>query len=316
MKDDVAIVLEDSTTLHELCGVNDRNLRHIEGVFGSRVHTRGNQITLDSADTAEQRLFRELIDELQTHLKNGHYPDRDLIQGIYRSLQEGDDSGLSLIRESSITVPGSNFKVFPRGYNQASYIDSMREKDIVFGVGPAGTGKTFLAIAYALQEILSKRMRKLVLTRPVVEAGESLGYLPGDLAQKINPYLRPLYDAMDILVPYETVNRLEENRIIEIAPLAYMRGRSLANAFIILDEAQNTTKEQMKMFLTRLGEGSKAIITGDITQIDLPQKKKSGLVDAVNVLGGIDDIAFRYFTAHDVVRHPIVKKIIQAYETQ
>lgn len=316
MKDDVAIVLEDSTTLHELCGVNDRNLRHIEGVLGSRVHTRGNQLFLDSADSGDQQLFRELIDELQTHLKNGHYPDRDLIQGIYRSLQEGDDIGLSLIRESTITVPGSNFKVFPRGYNQASYIDSMREKDIIFGVGPAGTGKTFLAIAYALQEILSKRMRKLVLTRPVVEAGESLGYLPGDLAQKINPYLRPLYDAMDILVPYETVNRLEENRIIEIAPLAYMRGRSLANAFIILDEAQNTTKEQMKMFLTRLGEGSKAVITGDITQVDLPQNKKSGLVDAVNVLGGIDDIAFRYFTAHDVVRHPIVKKIIQAYETQ
>jgi phosphate starvation-inducible PhoH-like protein len=316
VKDDVAIVLEDNTILHDLCGVNDRNLRYIEGVLGSRVHTRGNQLVLDSTKNQDQRVFRELIGELQTHLKNGHAPDRDLIYGIYRSLNEGNDTELALLRRTVLNVPGSSTKVFPRGTNQASYIESMTEKDIVFGVGPAGTGKTFLAIAYALQEILSKRMRKLVLTRPVVEAGESLGFLPGDLAQKINPYLRPLYDAMDILVPYETVSRLEENRVIEIAPLAYMRGRSLSNAFIILDEAQNTTMEQMKMFLTRLGEGSKAVITGDITQIDLPLKKKSGLVDAINVLAGIDEIAFSYFTAHDVVRHPVVKKIIQAYETQ
>jgi phosphate starvation-inducible PhoH-like protein len=316
VKDDVAIVLEDSSTLHDLCGVNDRNLRYIEGVFGSRVHTRGNQLYLDSSRDGDQIMFRELIGELQTHLKNGHTPDRDLIQGVYRSLLAGESAELSLLRESVIAVPGGNTKVFPRGFNQAAYIESMSKKDIVFGVGPAGTGKTFLAIAYALQEILSKRMRKLVLTRPVVEAGESLGFLPGDLAQKINPYLRPLYDAMDILVPYETVNRLEENRIIEIAPLAYMRGRSISNAFIILDEAQNTTVEQMKMFLTRMGEGSKIIITGDITQIDLPSKKKSGLVDAVNILSGIDEISFSYFTAHDVVRHQVVKKIIQAYETQ
>ena len=316
MKDDVAIVLDDSTTLHELCGVNDRNLRHIEGVFGSPVHTRGNQLYLDSGQDEDQKVFRELIEELQNHLRNGHPPDRDLIHGIFRSLSGGDDGELSLLRESQISLPGSTTKVFPRGFNQASYIASMNTKDIVFGVGPAGTGKTFLAIAYALQEILSKRMRKLVLTRPVVEAGESLGFLPGDLAQKINPYLRPLYDAMDILVPYETISRLEENRIIEIAPLAYMRGRSLSNAFIILDEAQNTTVEQMKMFLTRMGEGSKVIITGDITQIDLPIKKRSGLVDAVNILSGIDEIAFSYFTAHDVVRHQVVKKIIQAYEAQ
>ncbi len=316
VKDNVAIVLEDSETLHELCGVNDRNLRLMERVFGLPVFTRGNQLYLDSDEHGDQDIFRELIGELQTHLRNGHSPDRDLIQGLYNSIREGKEEELSLLRNSVLHIPGTQSKVFPRGFNQAAYIEKMNRKDIVFGVGPAGTGKTFLAIAYALQEILSKRMRKLVLTRPVVEAGESLGFLPGDLAQKINPYLRPLYDAMDLLVPYETVVRMEENRIIEIAPLAYMRGRSLSNAFIILDEAQNTTAEQMKMFLTRLGEGSKAVITGDITQIDLPSKRKSGLVDAVNILHGIDEIAFSYFTAHDVVRHPVVKKIIQAYEDQ
>ena len=316
VKDNIAIVLEDSETLHEICGANDRNLNYMEGVFGFPVFSRGNQIYLDSDSDGDQRVFRELLGELQTHIRNGHQPDQDLIQGLYHSIREGKEDEISLLRKSVLRIPGSQAKVFPRGVNQAAYIESMSSKDIVFGVGPAGTGKTFLAIAYALQEILSKRMRKLVLTRPVVEAGESLGFLPGDLAQKINPYLRPLYDAMDILVPYETVERLEENRIIEIAPLAYMRGRSLSNAFVILDEAQNTTVEQMKMFLTRLGEGSKAVITGDITQIDLPTRRKSGLVDAVNILHNIDEIAFSYFTAHDVVRHPVVKKIIQAYENQ
>jgi phosphate starvation-inducible PhoH-like protein len=194
------------------------------------------------------------------------------------------------------------------------YIKNLETTDIVFGIGPAGTGKTYIAIAHALMETLTRKKRKLILTRPVVEAGESLDYLPGDLAQKISPYLRPLYDAMDALIPVEIINRMEENRIVEIAPLAYMRGRSLQDSYIILDEAQNTTREQMKMFLTRIGEGSKAVITGDVTQIDLPKKSQSGLLHAMQLLNRIDELHFSYFDERDVVRNPLIKKIIQAYE--
>ena len=188
--------------------------------------------------------------------------------------------------------------------------------DLVFAVGPAGTGKTYLAVVHALRAILERRKRKLILTRPVVEAGESLGYLPGDLEEKISPFLRPLYDAMDSFVPLETIRRLESNRVIEIAPLAYMRGRSLRDCYIILDEAQNTTREQMKMFLTWLGAGSNPVVTGDITQVDLPIKKHSGLVHAVDLLESIEEIGVSRFDASDVVRHPLVRKIVHAYESE
>jgi phosphate starvation-inducible PhoH-like protein len=190
----------------------------------------------------------------------------------------------------------------------------MRSAEISFGIGPAGTGKTYLAIAEALRLVLSKKQRKLVLTRPVVEAGESLGFLPGDLAQKINPYLRPLYDAMESLIPYEVIHRMEETRIIEIAPLAYMRGRSLNDCVVILDEAQNTTKEQMKMFLTRIGQGARAVITGDTTQIDLPKRVDSGLLHSVSLLSNVEGLNFSWLHTGDVVRNPLIKKIIQAYE--
>ncbi len=212
-------------------------------------------------------------------------------------------------------MPG-RIRIMPRTYRQAQYIKGMDEHDVVFCIGPAGTGKTFLAVAHALKDVLEKKRRKLVLTRPVVEAGENLGYLPGDLEQKVSPYLRPLYDAIDILLPPEVIRRMEESRTIEIAPLAYMRGRSLKDSYIILDEAQNTTREQMKMFLTRMGEGSKMVITGDITQIDLPRKDRSGLIHASGLLSPIQDIGFYEFKTDDVVRHPLVKKIINAYETE
>jgi phosphate starvation-inducible PhoH-like protein len=218
------------------------------------------------------------------------------------------------MRESLIHIPHGFKNVFPRGRNQAAYIQGMRKYDICFCIGPAGTGKTYLAIAEALNLVLSKKMQKLVLTRPVVEAGESLGFLPGDLAQKINPYLRPLYDAMEALIPYEMIRRMEDDRIIEIAPLAYMRGRSLNNCVIILDEAQNTTKEQMKMFLTRIGEDARVVITGDTTQIDLPKRVESGLIHAVSILSGIEGIFFAYLNTGDVIRHHLIKKILKAYE--
>jgi phosphate starvation-inducible PhoH-like protein len=218
--------------------------------------------------------------------------------------------------EAMIRIPQGFNRVFPRSPNQAAYILGMRSCDISFGVGPAGTGKTFLAIAEALRLVLSKKMRKLVLTRPVVEAGENLGFLPGDLAQKISPYLRPLYDAMESLTPFETIRRLEETRAIEIAPLAYMRGRSLNDCVVVLDEAQNTTREQMKMFLTRIGQGARAVITGDITQIDLPRRNDSGLLHAVSILSGVEGIHFSFLHTADVVRNPLVKKIIEAYERE
>jgi phosphate starvation-inducible PhoH-like protein len=225
-------------------------------------------------------------------------------------------AGPELMREALIQIPHGFNRVFPRTKNQALYVQGIRSHDITFCVGPAGTGKTYLAIAEALRLVLSKTIRKLVLTRPVVEAGENLGFLPGDLTQKINPYLRPLYDAMESLVPYETIRRMEESRSIEIAPLAYMRGRSLNDSMIILDEAQNTTKEQMKMFLTRIGQGARAVITGDTTQIDLPKRIDSGLLHALSILSGIDGLHVAYLNTADVVRNPLIKKIIQAYDNE
>jgi phosphate starvation-inducible PhoH-like protein len=300
--------------LTELCGVNDSNLQVIEDLLEERVFTHGNELLLDSSIPQKIDLFEKLIAQLKDHLKLGHQIGEDLIRSIHFSLVTGDIKKADFLKDHHILIPNHQM-VVPRNYHQAQYIQAMEKDEIVFGVGPAGTGKTYLAVAYALKTILSGEKRKLILTRPVVEVGESLGFLPGDLAQKISPYLRPLYDAMESLVSIKTLSKLEENRVIEIAPLAYMRGRSLNNCFIILDEAQNTTKEQMKMFLTRIGERSKAIITGDVTQIDLPQKKNSGLLQSISILKNIANLHFSFFDAGDVVRNPLVKKIIHAYET-
>ncbi len=311
-----AVVLESLTLLSEFCGANDQNLRLLEELLDVRILYRGNELYLDSENDEKRYTLVRIIDEVKSHMKLGQSPNRDLIKAVHASVTEEDASRSDLIRRTSLTIPGRDRPVFPRTLMQGYYLQGLAESDIVFGIGPAGTGKTYLAVAHALSQVLTRRKRKLVLTRPVVEAGESLGYLPGDLAQKISPYLRPLYDAMESLIPFETIQRMEDQRVIEIAPLAYMRGRSLNDCYVILDEAQNTTREQMKMFLTRIGEGTQAVVTGDVTQIDLPRKNTSGLLHAVDILRSIPEIRFTYFTSRDVVRHPLVQKIINAYEAE
>jgi len=255
-----------------------------------------------------------MMDNLAAIVKEGEYPSPEYIRALAVEFTDNEPAALDTSgHDSMIQIPHGFRRVYPRSRNQSSYVQAMRENEICFCVGPAGTGKTYLAIAQALQAVLSKKMRKLVLTRPVVEAGENLGFLPGDLSQKIDPYLKPLYDAMESLVPYDIIHRMEDTRAIEIAPLAYMRGRSLNDCMVILDEAQNTTKEQMKMFLTRIGTGARAVITGDTTQIDLPRKNESGLLHALEILKDIEGINITFLHTSDVARNPLIKKIIQAY---
>jgi len=309
LDDSITIVLDNRDVLSGVCGANDGNLKVIESSLGGRIATRGNEIRLEGTDGSGVTRFKTLMDNLVALVQGGEHPSPEYIRAFV-------GSGIPAGEEAFIHIPQGFRRVHPRSRNQAAYIRGMNNHDICFGIGPAGTGKTYLAIAQALSLVLSKKARKLVLTRPVVEAGESLGFLPGDLAQKINPYLRPLHDAMEALVPYDIIHRMEETRAIEIAPLAYMRGRSLNDCVVILDEAQNTTREQMKMFLTRIGEGGRAVITGDITQIDLPRRVDSGLLDAVSLLSGIEGLCFSYLHTVDVVRNPLVKKIIQAYESK
>jgi phosphate starvation-inducible PhoH-like protein len=311
-----AIVIEAGDMLPEICGSNDENLFVLENILSTRIFSRGNELVLETEDEKIREIFRRLIRELTEYIRGGRRPTADLIRAIHASIIEDDGENIRLLRDMSVNVPGSFTRIFPRGLSRARLIRTIRGSDMSFAVGPAGTGKTFLAVACALEEVVSKKKRKLILTRPVVEAGESLGFLPGDLTQKLNPYLRPLYDAMEAIIPHEIIARMQENGIIEISPLAYMRGRSLRNCVVILDEAQNTTREQMKMFLTRIGEDARAIITGDITQIDLPRRKESGLIHAVNILKDIREIEFVFFGAADVVRHPLIRKIIHAYECE
>ena len=309
MDDSITIVLDNADILSGVCGANDGNLKVIERTLGGRIAARGNEIRLEGAGDDGARRFRVLMDNLIALVRDGENPSPEYVRSLTgQEAPPGEDA--------IINIPHGFARIYPRGRNQASYIRGMKEHGISFGIGPAGTGKTYLAIAYALSQVLSKKARKLVLTRPVVEAGESLGFLPGDLAQKINPYLRPLYDAMESLIPYEIIQRMEESRTIEIAPLAYMRGRSLNDCVVILDEAQNTTKEQMKMFLTRIGEKARAIVTGDITQIDLPRRFESGLLHAVSILSAVEGLHFAYLHTADIVRNPLIKKILAAYENQ
>ena len=310
----------DSSELSGVCGANDGNLRVMEDSLGGRIAARGNEIRLEGADETGVRRFKTMMDSLISVVRDGEIPSPEYVEALVAEApastgpQSIENQPSDALHDAVIQIPHGFRRIYPRGKGQADYVRGMRACDIAFCVGPAGTGKTYLAVAESMRLVLSKNLRKLVLTRPVVEAGENLGFLPGDLAQKINPYLRPLYDAMESLVPYEIIRRMEENRTIEIAPLAYMRGRSLNDCAVILDEAQNTTKEQMKMFLTRIGAGARAVITGDATQIDLPRRSESGLLHAVDVLRHVEGLHFSFLHTADVVRNPLIKKIIQAYD--
>lgn len=304
----------DNTAAGALFGDLNKNLHIVEESSGVKIHVRGNNINI-SGFSHDVEMAVELLNQLYDLIGKG-YPvySSDFAFGL-KILGSSPKARLDKIFLDKVYVTTQNRVISPKTANQKLYIDAIRNNDIVFGIGPAGTGKTYLAVAMAVSALVSGQVRSIILTRPAVEAGEKLGFLPGDLAQKVNPYLRPLHDALfDMLGPEKSFDLMEQG-VIEVAPLAFMRGRTLSNAFIILDEAQNTTREQMKMFLTRIGFDSRAVITGDITQVDLPIKKQSGLLEARNILKRIDGIAFCTFSKADVVRHPLVQKIIQAYET-
>ena len=307
------IIVPDSDVLSRLCGTNDCNLRLIEEFLGLSIFAQGNELSVETDDPALQQQFNFIINRILDEFSDGTIAvtDGELIQSV---LNNGDTGDHQFLTRYSIQIPGGTKKVYPRTKGQALLVHKMRTTDMVFACGPAGSGKTFLAVAEALKLLLSHKVNSIVLTRPVVEAGESLGFLPGDLNEKINPYIRPLYDAMGAVLPKETVKRLTDNGIIEVAPLAYMRGRTLNDCAVILDEAQNTSIEQMKMFLTRMGENSKVFITGDPTQVDLPKKMTSGLVHALEILKDVDGISIARLDSGDVVRNELVKKIIRAYE--
>ena len=307
------LTFPDNATAGILYGDLNRNLHIVEEGAGVKINVRGNSLNV-SGFRHDVEIAAELLNQLYDLIGKG-FPvySSDFAFGL-RILSSSPRARLDKIFLDKVYVTTQNRVISPKTPNQKLYIDAIRNNDIVFGIGPAGTGKTYLAVAMAVSAFVSGQVRSIILTRPAVEAGEKLGFLPGDLAQKVNPYLRPLHDALfDMLGPDKSLDLVEQG-IIEVAPLAFMRGRTLSNAFIILDEAQNTTREQMKMFLTRIGFDSRAVITGDITQVDLPVKKQSGLLEARNILKRIDGIAFCSFTKADVVRHPLVQKIIQAYE--
>ncbi len=302
----------DSRSLAELCGQFNEHLRQIENRLGIRIRNRGQTFDL-SGDEQQIRLGKTLLEQLYAGMAEQEHLTPDFVHLLLQEM--GMDLPEAKTEESdSVVIRTRKGLVRPRGKNQQQYVKTITSNDINFGIGPAGTGKTFLAVACAVQALEQEEVQRILLVRPAVEAGEKLGFLPGDLAQKIDPYLRPLYDALYEMIGFDRVIRLIEKNVIEIAPLAYMRGRTLNNAYIILDESQNTTMEQMKMFLTRIGFGSTAVITGDITQVDLPRNVRSGLRHAMEVLDGVEGIGITRFNSRDVVRHPLVQRIVEAYD--
>jgi len=307
------IILNDTAEAMNLLGLEDAHLRLLEERLGGRGIVRGGEMTI-TGEPEEVEKTEKAVKELLAMIRQGHHLTPTDVLYIISQVEEGQDSGMADTLAKVIATTHRGRPIKAKTLGQAEYLESIDKNTLVFGIGPAGTGKTYLAVVMAVRALRSKAVNRIVLTRPAVEAGEKLGFLPGDLQEKIDPYLRPLYDALYDLLGPETVQRYVEKGTIEIAPLAYMRGRTLDDSFIILDEAQNTTPEQMKMFLTRLGFASQAVVTGDVTQVDLPRGHYSGLVEVQKILKDISDISFHYFTAADVVRNPLVQKIIQAYE--
>jgi phosphate starvation-inducible PhoH-like protein len=325
MTRDLVLAPVDNVRLVELCGPLDQHLHQIEARLGVEVKRRGNRFqiigmpaAIKRAEAVLQDLYtraqREPVDSERVHIAlqalemDGRADHRRADRG-----SAGTDSN-AVDSTDELKVRTARGAVRARGANQTEYLNNVRTHDLTFGIGPAGTGKTYLAVACAVEALQSESVRRIILVRPAVEAGERLGFLPGDLSQKVDPYLRPMYDALYEMMGFERVAKMIERNVIEVAPLAFMRGRSLNDSFVILDEAQNTTNEQMKMFLTRIGFGSKAVVTGDITQVDLPSAKQSGLRTVISILRGVPGIAFTMFTSRDVVRHPLVQRIVQAYE--
>lgn len=316
LKLNISLEPNDNPRLANLCGPFDEHLQQIESRMAVEIHRRGNEFTVEGeaasseatvkilhslyAQTSSEQLSKEII-----HLQ---LQDSNVNQMTDQSVSDE----LQALQDVVLTTRRGLIK--PRGPNQAAYIRDVMNHDLTFGIGPAGTGKTYLAVACAVAALDSESVQRLVLVRPAVEAGERLGFLPGDLSQKIDPYLRPMYDALYEMMGFERVNKLIEKTVIEVAPLAYMRGRTLNDSFVIMDEAQNTTKDQMKMFLTRIGFGSKAVVTGDVTQVDLPNRNASGLRHVMHILKDVEKIKFNYFDSRDVVRHPLVQHIIDAYD--
>jgi phosphate starvation-inducible PhoH-like protein len=307
------VIFDDLQIANALFGAHGENLKRVARATGVRINAKANTLTIQG-DYVNIELSKQVLNDLYALLKKGYplYPTD--IDYAVRMVSDDRTVKLEDVFLDAVYVSAKKRIITPKSLAQKRYIDAIRQHDLVIGIGPAGTGKTYLAMAMAVAFLTKQEVEKIVLTRPAVEAGEKLGFLPGDIAEKVNPYLRPLYDALHDMMDFERASKLVERGVIEVAPLAFMRGRTLNDAFVILDEAQNTGSEQMKMFLTRLGFGSKAVITGDITQIDLPENKVSGLIEIQGILKGIEGIQFVYFTEKDVVRHPLVQDIIKAYD--
>jgi phosphate starvation-inducible protein PhoH and related proteins len=304
---------DDNDLARNLFGIQDEHLKSLEKKLGVEIHVRGTDVNIKGAEP-QTKLVEKILLELYAMLKKGFPVYGAEIEQAIRLFSANQEANLQDLLDDTIFIPARNKFIIPKGTHQKAYMDSIRKYDLVFGVGPAGTGKTYLAVAMAVMAFLKREVSRIILARPAVEAGEKLGFLPGDMVEKVSPYLRPLYDALYDMMDYDKIVKLTETGVIEIAPLAFMRGRTLNGSFVILDEAQNCTTEQMKMFLTRLGFDSKAVVTGDVTQVDLPAGKVSGLVEAERILKGIGGIHFQYFSEEDVVRHPLVSAIVKAYE--
>ena len=295
-------------------GTNDSNIKYLESLLKVQVHLDRDNLTVDGEDQKVQLVEKLIEDYAQLRSEGVRFSNGDL-KSVIRIISEDTSQSLRGVVSTTKQLQAGKRNVTPKTLNQKLYLEAIEKNDMVFGIGPAGTGKTYLAVSMAVRALLEKRVNRIVLTRPAVEAGERLGFLPGTLQEKIDPYLKPLYDALYDMLDTERVDRSLERGVIEIAPIAFMRGRTLNDAFVILDEAQNTTSEQMKMFLTRIGYNSKAVITGDVTQVDLPFGKMSGLVEAERIISGVEGISFIHFNDRDVVRHPLVQRIVRAYET-